>query len=142
MIRAQRCRRQKSMPMRFSGDFAKPWSQRKSSQYRGPPLAPKRSSKRAAVRFVARAHVALQVMTRNQFVKYGGPREMNVVAAHAHHLLLVAHSIGRVRNADCLAAREEWIYELSFRRHHLHAPTLARERRHCHEVVLFSYSIA
>src|SRR5437879_5387386 len=102
----------------------------------GPALAPKRSPKRAAVRFVARAHVALQVMTRNQFVKYGGPREMNVVAAHAHHFLLVAHSIGRVRNADRLAASEEWIHELAFGRHHLHAPTFARERRHSYKLVL------
>src|SRR5213080_431148 len=102
----------------------------------GPSLAPKRSPKRAAVSFIARAHVALQVMTRNQFVKYGGPREMNVVAAHAHHFLLVAHSIGRVRDADRLAAGEEWIHELAFRRHHLHAPTFARERRHRYEVTL------
>ena len=32
MMRAQRCIRQKSMPTRFSGDFAKPRSQSRSSQ--------------------------------------------------------------------------------------------------------------
>src|SRR5262245_33641555 len=63
-----------------------------------PALAPERRAEQAAVRAVASRHEALQMMPRNQFMKYRGARKMNVVAAHAHELLLVRHRVGRIRN--------------------------------------------
>src|SRR5262249_3426912 len=101
-----------------------------------PTLAPEWCSKRSSIWLVARTHVALQVMTGNQLMKNGGPREMNVVAAHAHHLLLVTHGAGGIRNQDRFAAKEERTHQLSLWTHHLHPPALASERRHCNEVVL------
>jgi hypothetical protein len=65
----------------------------------------------------------------------GGAREVFIVAAHAHELLLLGHAFDRIGDAQHLAAGEEWIDALALGRHHLHAPGLGGQRRHRHQVV-------
>src|SRR6266576_3546034 len=76
------------------------------------------------------------MMAGNQLMKDSRARERRIVAAHAHHLLLVRHRVGRIRNENGFAAKEEWANELPFRRHHLHAPGVAGELRDSHQVVI------
>src|SRR5262249_30666562 len=90
----------------------------------GPTLDGERCAERTAVRTISGVHVALKLMTGNQFMKYSCAREWNIVAAHAHHLLFVSHADSRIRNADHFAASEEWIHELTLGCHHLHPPGL------------------
>src|SRR6266545_5350103 len=87
-----------------------------------PALAPEGRAEQPAIWLVARSHKALQVMAWNQFVMHGRAREMRVVAAHAHHLLLVRHSVGGIGNLDHFPAQEEGADKLAFGRHHLHPP--------------------
>src|SRR5262249_33528735 len=63
-----------------------------------PALGPEGRAEQPAIWLVARGHKALQVMARNQFVMHGRAREVRVVAAHAHHLLLVRHRDGGIGN--------------------------------------------
>ena len=42
-----------------------------------------------------------------ELVKHRRAREVDVVAAHAHHLVVVIHRVGRERHLDHLAAEEE-----------------------------------
>src|SRR5258706_1020809 len=97
-------------------------------------FSPERCAEQSAVRSIASSHKSLQVMTGNQFVKDGGPRKVNVVAAHTHQLLFVRHGVSGIRNLNCFAAEKEWTDELSLGRHHLHPPGVARELRHCYQI--------
>ena len=47
------------------------------------------------MRTITLCHKQLQVVPWYQFVMHSGPREMNIVAAQAHQLVLVGHAIGR-----------------------------------------------
>src|SRR5438105_12779927 len=76
------------------------------------------------------------MMARNQFMKDSCAREMRIVTAHAHHLLLVRHGVSWIRNENCFAAEEERTYELALGRHHFHAPGVASELGHRHEIVI------
>ena len=67
---------------------------------------------------------------------HGRAREVDVVAAHAHQLVLVGHRVGGERHADHLAAEEERAHLLPLGRHHLHPPDFLGERRHGDQVVL------
>ena len=101
-----------------------------------PALHPERRVENLAVRAVTGGHIPLQVMARDQLVMRHGMREMRVVAAHAHHFLLVRHGRGRVGNEDRLAAEKERADELALGRHHLHPPRIAGQRRDGNEFVL------
>src|SRR6185503_19046376 len=68
---------------------------------------------------------------------HSSAREVDVVAAHAHHLLLVGHRVGGEGNLNYFTAEEERAHKLSFWSHHLHPPALAREFRDRYEVVVF-----
>src|ERR1051325_12045301 len=70
-------------------------------------LGPERRPEDCAIRFIARSHEALQVMPRNELVMDGRAREIDVVAAHAHHLLLVRHRVGWKRHQYGFAAEKE-----------------------------------
>src|SRR5260370_23519228 len=70
-------------------------------------FGPERRAEHTAVRFVARGHEALQVMTRDKLVKDRSAREVNIVAAHAHHLLFVRHRVRRKRNQNRFATEKE-----------------------------------
>jgi hypothetical protein len=61
---------------------------------------------------------------------------VDVVAAHAHHLVAVIHGVGGVRHDDLLAAEEERRHFLPFGRHHGHPPILFGERWNGDEVAL------
>src|SRR5437588_11534405 len=69
-------------------------------------------------------------------MKDGRERKVYVVAAHAHHLLLVGDGVGGKGNQDRFAAEKEWTDELALRRHHLHPPGVARELRHSYQIVI------
>ena len=99
-------------------------------------LSPEGRAEQGAVRPIACSHESLQVMTGNQFMKHRGTRKVYVVAAHAHHFLFMRHRIRGEGNEDRFAAEEEWTNELPFRRHHLHAPGVARELWDGHEIVI------
>ena len=72
-----------------------------------PSFNPERRPKRAPVRLVARLHVVLQVMARDEFVLDGCAREMNVVATHRHQLRVLAHRTRRVGDDDERPTEEE-----------------------------------
>ncbi len=67
-------------------------------------------------------------MARDQLVVHGGPGEVRVVPPHAHELVVVAHLVRGVGDADDLTPEEERTDQLSLGGHHLHAPHLARQR--------------
>ena len=64
-------------------------------------------------------------------------REMDVVAAHAHHLLLVGHRVGREGDLNHFSAEEERAHELTLRTQHLHAPAFASQVGNSHEIIVF-----
>jgi hypothetical protein len=86
---------------------------------------------------MTRGHEALKVMARDKFVMNCGAREVDVVAAHAHHFLFVGHRVGGEGNLNDFAAEKERADQLAFGSHHLHAPALTREFGHGDEVVVF-----
>ena len=136
MMRAARCIRQNSMPTLFSGVAGKPTIPEQHLPVERPALGPERRAERAAVRVVARGHERLEVVAGDQLVVHGGAREVDVVAAHAHQLVVVIHRVGGEGDADHLAAGEERVHLLALGRHHLHPPDFLRERRDGDEVVL------
>src|ERR1041385_34738 len=90
-------------------------------------FGPEGRAEQAAIRAITRGHETLKVVSRNQLMKDRGARERRIVAAHAHHLLFMSHGVGGIGNQNVFAAEEERTDELSFGRHHLHAPGVARE---------------
>src|ERR1044071_1412991 len=101
------------------------------------PLAPERRAEDGTIWFVTRGHESLKVMSGDELVMDRGAREIDVVAAHAHHLLLVRQPVGRKRDQNRFAAEKERTDELSFRRHHFHPPRFFREFGHGYEIVIF-----
>src|SRR5437588_230157 len=99
-------------------------------------FGPERRAEETSIRPVTRSHETLQMVARNQLVKNSGPREVYVVAAHAHHLLFVRHRVCRKRHQDGFAAEKERADQLSLRSHHLHAPGVTRELRHRDQIVI------
>src|ERR687891_616761 len=77
------------------------------------------------------------MMTRNQLVMDSSAREVDVVAAHAHHLLLVGHRVRWEGDLNHFSAEEERTHELSLRTQHLHAPTFTRELGYSYQITVF-----
>ena len=102
-----------------------------------PAFAPERRAEKLAVRPVTARHKLLQMMAGNQFVMRDGTGKMRIIAAQAHHLLLVRHTAGRIRDEDRFAAEKKRCDKLAFGRHHLHPPRFLGQFRNGHEVVLF-----
>src|ERR1700722_9545124 len=57
-------------------------------------LDPEAGAECLTVRPVARGHELLQPVAGNEFVEDRGAREVRVVAAHAHHALVIGHGVG------------------------------------------------
>src|ERR1044071_3168646 len=100
-------------------------------------FTPERRPKDRAIWFVTRGHKAPQVMTGNQFMMNSGACKIDIVAAHAHHLLFVGHRVGGEGNQNHFSAQKERTDKLSLRRHHLDSPRLFCEFRNGDEVVVF-----
>src|SRR5437773_7736344 len=101
-----------------------------------PTFAPKRCAEQIAVGPITRRHKSLQMMTRYELVEYSRARKMHVVAAHAHHFLLVTHAVRGEGNLYHFTPEKERAYKLSFGRHHLHAPRVASKLRYGHQIVI------
>src|SRR5690606_12089843 len=101
----------------------------------GIPFNPKWRIEQASLGVITVSHIALEMMTRDQFMKDDGSGEVSVVAPQTHHLVFVVHGRRRISNQNIRSSEEKRRVTLPFRTQHFHSPIFISQRRNSYKVM-------